>query len=57
MKREEKNSAFVNIATIKKEILMIRIKMSSGDNSLAKDLKSKKKEVARLFTKINQNKA
>ena len=53
MKKEDK-SLLANIAGIKKELLMMRIKTSSGESVPAKDYKSKKKEVARLFTKINQ---
>ncbi len=35
---------------------MMRIKASSGEALVAKDYRNKKKEIARLFTKINSNK-
>lgn len=57
MKKEEKKSALVNISGLKKELLMMRVKASSGETIIAKDYKNKKKEVARLFTQINNNKA
>ena len=34
---------------------MMRIKASSGESVVIKDYKNKKKEIARLFTKINSN--
>ena len=36
---------------------MMRVKASSGETIVAKDYKNKRKEVARLFTKINNKKA
>jgi ribosomal protein L29 len=57
MKTEEAKSTLTNIANLKKELLMMRIKASSGESVIAKDFKNKKKEVARLFTKLNANKA
>lgn len=57
MKKEEQQSILANISTLKKELLMMRIKVSSGETIIAKDYKNKKKEVARLFTKINNKKA
>ncbi len=53
MKQDEKKSALASIASLKKELLMFRIKSSSGEMVSVKDYKSKKKEVARLFTKLN----
>ena len=57
MKKDEKKSALANIASLKKELLMMRIKASSGESVTAKDYKNKRKEIARLFTKINAVKA
>jgi ribosomal protein L29 len=57
MKKEDNKSALANIAELKKDLLMMRIKASSGEAIVAKDYKNKKKEVARLFTKINNKKA
>lgn len=56
MKNEEK-STLAEIANLKKELLMMRIKASSGEAIVIKDYKNKKKEVARLFTKLNATKA
>jgi ribosomal protein L29 len=56
MKKEEKSSALTEIATIKKDLMMMRIKSSSGELVVAKEYKNKKKAIARLFTKINSNK-
>jgi ribosomal protein L29 len=56
MKKEEK-IALGNIASLKKELLMLRIKASSGETISPKDYKSKKKEVARLFTQVNKKRA
>jgi|LauGreSBDMM110SN_4_FD.fasta_scaffold264545_2 ribosomal protein L29 len=55
MKKEEKQSALVDIANLKKDLLMMRIKASSGEAVLIKDYKIKKKEIARSFTRINSN--
>ena len=57
MKTEEAKSILANIANLKKELLMMRIKASSGEAVMIKDFKIKKKEIARLFTKLNANKA
>lgn len=53
MKKEEKNSSLAEIAKLKKDLMMMRIKSSSGDSIVLKDFRNKKKEVARLFTKVN----
>jgi ribosomal protein L29 len=57
MEKKDNKSALVNIADLKKELLMMRIKASSGETIVAKDYKNKKKEIARIFTKINAAKA
>ena len=57
MKKEENKSILANIASLKKELLMMRIKASSGETIIVKDYKDKRKEVARLFTQINKKKA
>lgn len=57
MKTEEKKSILVQISELKKELMMMRIKASSGESIVIKDYRQKKKEVARLFTKINNTKA
>jgi ribosomal protein L29 len=53
MKKEDKNSKLAEIATIKKELMMLRIKASSGDAVLVKEFKNKKKAIARIFTEVN----
>jgi ribosomal protein L29 len=57
MKKEEKQSILADISNFKKELMMMRIKASSGDAVIVKDYKIKKKEIARLFTKLNSAKA
>lgn len=57
MKKEDNKSALANISNLKKELLMMRVKASSGETVPAKDYKNKRKEIARLFTQINNKKA
>ncbi len=56
MKKEEKQSFLTDISTLKKDLMMMRIKASSGEAVPVKDFKTKKKEIARLFTKMNNKK-
>lgn len=56
MKKEEKQTKLNEIGNLKKDIMMMRIKSSSGDTVAVKDYRSKKKEIARLFTAINAKK-
>jgi ribosomal protein L29 len=53
MTRDEIKLALAEISNLKKEQMMSRIKASSGDLSAKRGSKKKKKEVARIFTKIN----
>ncbi len=53
MKNEEKKSILAKIASLKKELLILRVKISMGETIAAKEYKNKKKEIARLFTIIN----
>ncbi len=53
---EDNKSTLLEIASLKKDLLISRIKLSTGDNSGAKEIKNKKKEIARLFTKLNAKK-
>lgn len=55
--KEEKKSVLTNVADIKKELMMLRIKASSGDAIALKEYRGKKKEIARLLTKLNDKKA
>jgi len=50
---EDKKSILTDIFLKKKSLLIMRIKRSSGDVEAIKDMRSTKKEVARLFTKLN----
>lgn len=56
MKKEEKQSFLTDISTLKKDLMMLRIKASSGETVLIKEFKTKKKAIARLFTKMNNKK-
>ena len=56
MKKEEKNAKLAEIANLKKELMMLRIKASSGEAVLIKAFKDKKKAIARIFTAINNKK-
>lgn len=49
----EQVSVLKEISSLKKDLMMLRLKKSSGENISSKEYKAKKKEVARLFTKIN----
>lgn len=57
MTKEDEKSALATIAALKKELLLMRVKSSSGETVSTKEYKGKKKEVARIFTKINNKKA
>jgi ribosomal protein L29 len=56
MKKEDLQTFLLTITDIKKNLLIMRMKESSGEKIDTKDYKNKKKEVARLFTKINNKK-
>ena len=56
MKKEEKQAFLTDISTIKKDLMILRIKASSGETVPVKEFKEKKKAVARLFTKMNNKK-
>ncbi len=51
--QEEKKSILADVAKLKKDLMMLRIKGSSGDAINLKDYRIKKKEIARLLTKVN----
>jgi len=50
---EDKKSILADIFLKKNYLLKMRIKRSSGDVEAIKDMRSTKKQVARLFTKLN----
>lgn len=55
MATQDKKSLLTEIAALKKELMMLRIKITSGESVAVKEFKDKRKAVARLFTKINSN--
>lgn len=55
-KSEETVSILESISNLKKDLLVIRIKSSSGEEFSIGEYRSKKKEIARLFTKLNNKK-
>ncbi len=57
MKKEEKQSLLTDISTLKKDLMMFRIKASSGETVPVKEFKLKKKAIARLFTTMNKKEA
>ena len=47
-------NSLVEINKIKKELMLLRISKSIGNEVNQKDFKVKKKQIARLYTKMNQ---
>jgi ribosomal protein L29 len=56
MKKEEKLPFLIKIVELKKELTMLRIKSSSGETIPFQKAKSIKKEIARIYTKLNSKK-
>jgi ribosomal protein L29 len=56
MKIEEKTSSMVKIVELKKELMNLRIKSSTGESISKQKAKSIKKEIARIYTKLNSKK-
>ena len=52
---ENKKSLLESIKLKKRDLLAMKLKMASGENVILKDLRNLKKEIARLFTKLNSN--
>lgn len=50
---EERKSILADVANVKKELMMIKIKASSGDPINLKIYRTKRKEIARLLTQVN----
>ena len=50
---KDKKSILQEISLKKKSLLSVRLKKSSGDFDLVKNMKNIRKEIARLFTKLN----
>jgi ribosomal protein L29 len=53
----DKKSTIDEISSKKRELLLMKVKLSSGDSVSLKDMRKNKKEIARLFTKLNSAKA
>jgi len=51
---EDKKAIIQSIALKKRSLLLARINKSSGESSLAKSMKFVRKDIARLFTKLNK---
>jgi ribosomal protein L29 len=56
MKKEEKLENLTKIVELKKELLGLRLKLSMGETIQNNKAKSIKKEIARIYTKLNSNK-
>lgn len=54
--QEEKKSILEEISFKKRELLVMKIKLSSGEVVMLKKMREVKKDVARLFTKLNSPK-
>jgi ribosomal protein L29 len=54
MTTNNNQSIWVSISELKKKLLEIRIKKTSGNKVENGDIKKTKKEIARLLTKINK---
>ncbi|MFT6333106.1 MAG: ribosomal protein L29 [Lentimonas sp.] len=50
---QDKQSILQDVLLMKKDLLNLRIKKSSGDSDSVKKIKVIKKKIARLFTKLN----
>ena len=56
MATEDKKSSLAQIASLKKELMLMRVKASAGETIVINDYRKKRKEVAKLFTQINKKK-
>ena len=56
MKKEEKVENLTKIVELKKELLSLRVKISMGETIPSGKIKSIRKEIARIYTKLNSNK-
>ena len=50
----DKKSTISEIYNLKKELLLLRLKITSGDKINLKDYREKKKKIAVFFTKLNK---
>ncbi len=56
MNQTDKKSMISEIYNLKKDLLLLRLRITSGDKIILKDYREKKKKVAMIFTTINKNK-
>jgi ribosomal protein L29 len=56
MTQEKLKEILADISLKKKELMMMRIKLSSGEAIMLKSYRELKKEIARLFTQLNDKK-
>jgi ribosomal protein L29 len=54
MSELDKKSTLSEIYNLKKELLLLRLKITSGDKINLKDYREKKKKIAVFFTKLNK---
>jgi ribosomal protein L29 len=54
LKNQAYSKSSAPIYILKKELLLLRIKITSGDKINLKDYREKKKKVAVIFTKLNK---
>jgi ribosomal protein L29 len=54
MSEIDKKSTISEIYNLKKELLLLRLKITSGDKINLKDYREKKKKIAVFFTKLNK---
>jgi ribosomal protein L29 len=57
MKAEDKKSIMEEISSKKRELLIMKVKLSAGESIMLKEMRTIKKDVARLFTKLNNKSA
>lgn len=56
MNQIDKKSMISEIYNLKKDLLLLRLRLTSGDKIILKDYREKKKKVAMIFTTINKSK-
>jgi ribosomal protein L29 len=54
MSETDKKSMISEIYNLKKELLLLRMKITSGDKINLKDYREKKKKIAIIFTTLNK---
>jgi ribosomal protein L29 len=54
MSETDKKSMISEIYNLKKELLLLRLKITSGDKINLKDYREKKKKIAIIFTTLNK---